>query len=104
MDAELGAAAFAQRQRAATMIAVNMREQYLVDLFDAHRLGLFDDAVHVRIIAQRDVDNQARLFADDILVGSLQGHDARVIGRELSDKIRCRHSSPFSGRPSAAKN
>jgi len=38
-------------------------------------------SVHVRIIASATIDNQARLFADDILVGSLQGHDARVIGR-----------------------
>ena len=47
VNAELGAAAFAQRQRAAAMIAVDMGEENLFDLLRAHGFGLFDDAVHI---------------------------------------------------------
>ena len=61
VNAEFGATAFAQRQGAAGVIAVNMREQNLGDFLNAHGFSLLDDAVHVRVGAERDVDDQSRL-------------------------------------------
>ena len=38
-----------------------------------------------------------RLFADDVLIGPLQRHDAGVVGGEFADEIRRCHGGSFSG-------
>ena len=53
-----GAAALSQRQGTAAMVAMNMGQKNLVDLLRPHRLRLLDNSVHVRIHAQRNIDNQ----------------------------------------------
>ena len=103
MNAEFGATAFAQRQGAAGVIAVNMREQNLGDFLNAHGFSLLDDAVHVRVGAERDVDNQPRLFADDILIGPLQSHEPGIIGGEFTDEVGRSHGVSFRGKRAAAQ-
>ena len=87
----------------AVMIAMNMREQNLGDFFYAHGLGLLDDAVHVRIGAQRDVDDQARLLADDILIGPLQRHEAGIVGGKFAYEVRRSHRISFRGGGAAGQ-
>src|SRR4030095_11464849 len=71
MNAQLGAAALSQRQGTAAMVAMNMGQENLFDLLRPHRLRLLDDSIHVRIRAQRNIDNQDILLTDDILIRPL---------------------------------
>ena len=89
---------FRKRQGAAAVIAVNMRQQNLFDLFHAHRFRLLDNSVHVRVRAQRDIDNQDVLLTDDVLIRPLQSHDAGVVRGVLADEVRCSHSGPSQRR------
>ena len=77
------------------MIAVDVREQNLVDFFRSHGLDLFDDTIQIRIRAQRHVNHDDALSAHDVLIGALECHDARIVCREFSDKFGCRHTVSF---------
>src|SRR5512132_131524 len=71
MNAQFGTAALSQGQGTAAMVAMNMRQENLLDLFRAHRLRLLDNSVHVRVRAQRNIDNQDVFLADDVLIRPL---------------------------------
>src|SRR5688572_19294838 len=97
VNAELCAGALLKRQRPTTVIDMDMRQKDLFDFFDAHGFGLFDDAIHVSVRAQRHIDDNRAVLADDILVSPLQGHHARVIGGEICDVSWLSHYRPFNG-------
>src|SRR5918999_798356 len=80
MDTDLGAGALFERERAAAVIDMNMRQKDLVDLLGSHRFGLLDDSIHVAVRTQSHIDDNGAVLADDILIGSLQGHHAWIIG------------------------
>src|SRR5262245_40079143 len=71
MNTELSAATLSQRQGTAAMVAMNMGQENLFDLLRPHRLRLLDYSVHVRIRAQRHIDNQDVLLTDNVLIRPL---------------------------------
>src|SRR3989337_649562 len=97
MNPELGAGALLQRERAATVINMNMREQDFVDLVGAHGFGLLDNPIHVSVRTQCHIDDHRVVLADNILIGSLQGHHARIVDGKFSNVSWWSHYGPFSG-------
>ena len=97
VNTELGAGPLLQRERPATVINMDVRQKDLFDFFGAHGFGLFDDPIHVSVRAQRHIDDNRAVLANDILVGTLQGHHARVIGGKIRDVSWLIHYRPFSG-------
>jgi hypothetical protein len=85
-DAELRPGALLQRQRAAAMIAVNVRQKNFLDFFSAHRLGLLDDAVDVASRRQRHVDDGNFILAEQVLVRAFERHQAGIGRGEILNR------------------
>ena len=77
------------------MIAVDVREKNLFDLC-AQGLGLLDNAIEIRVRAERYVDDDDVLSSNDVLIGSLERHVTGIVSGELSYICRRCHNGPFS--------
>ena len=97
VNAELCAGALLKRQRPATVIDMDMRQKDLFDFFCAHGFGLLDDAIHVSVLAQRQIDDTLAVLTNDLLVSALQSHHAWVIRGKICDVSWLIHYRPFNG-------
>src|SRR5439155_27132725 len=93
MNADFRPGPFFYRQRAAAVIAVDVREQNLINLLGTHRLHLLDDPVEIRISAERNVDHEhPALPSNDVLIRSLQRHVTGIVRCEMPDVWGFRHN------------